>query len=160
MRIETSDLFHVVGAEKPQDKPPEITLRFAPTGDVIKTTGALLEAQFATGARYVLFVSEDVPFEEALHILLVDSDLSVLDSIELSADYTPGIFGNVVIAGPDIIEFSFFDRDEKWRLKIVDTPRRQLWGNKHPVKKRSPFLHKQWLVLQGPERAAGSSSEI
>lgn len=152
MRIETSNLFHFVGVETPQDKPPQITLRFAPTGDVVKTTGAVLEAQFATGGRYVLFVTEDVPYEESLHILLIDSDLSVLDSVELSAHYTPGIFENVAIVEPDIIEFSFFDRAEKWRLKIVDTPRRQLWGNKHPVKRHSPFLHKQWLVLQGPDR--------
>lgn len=160
MRIETSDLFHIVGAETLQDTPPQITLGFAPTGDVIKTTGAVLEAEFAIGGMYVLFVSEDVPFEEALHILLIDSDLSVLDSAELSADYTPGIFENVAIIEPDMVEFSFFDRTERWRLKILETPRRQLWGSKYPVKRHSPFLHKQWLALQGPDRTAERSSEV
>lgn len=79
--------------------------------------GINLEAQFAVDAGYLLLTTHDVPYEELLHATLVGPELSVLDTVKLGGPYTPGILTDVVIAGPDAIEFSFFGGD-RWILQI------------------------------------------
>lgn len=92
-------------------------LRHSRTNKVIETVGAVLEAQFMDGDNHLLFISEGIPYEESLHILLISSDLIIKDFIELSAAYTPGMLRNIRIVQPNKIQFSFFNPEETWVLE-------------------------------------------
>lgn len=148
MSMEDCANFVVTAVRQAPDEPPKISIRHEPSGKVIDTVGAVLEAQFKSGSRYVLFVSEGTPHEEALHVLLLDADAQILDALALSAAYTPGMLRNVSVVPPSGIRFSFFEPDETWRLEVAERPFLQLWANRYPVKRVSPLCRKTWLRLE------------
>lgn len=117
MSIIESAIFQEICTEEPENKPPRIMLRHSRTNKVIETVGAVLEAQFMDGDNHLLFISEGIPYEESLHILLISSDLIIKDFIELSAAYTPGMLRNIRIVQPNKIQFSFFNPEETWVLE-------------------------------------------
>jgi len=147
MSIIETTFFKQLTAETFENASPRITIEHSQSNKKIVTTGAVLEEQFIYKDKYILFITEDIPFEEALHILLLNSDLTILDAIELSAPYASGILNNISIQAPNKIQFTFFDNQIYWILKLLEKPKIQLWGNKHLFKRFSPFLHKTWMLL-------------
>lgn len=79
----TSD-FALIKSERFENKAPKITLRHFQSNREIEVEGAILEAQFKSGDDYLLFITEDCPFEEALHILLVSSKMKTKEAIEVT----------------------------------------------------------------------------
>lgn len=148
MNIKESHDFSVVKTEQASGESPRITLIHSQQGKEFSSVGAVLEAQYTVGDKHLLFITEGTPYEEALHIVLLDSSLQVQDSLELSADYSSGMLRNLSVHQSDEIRFSFFDDEETWLVKVSQKPHRQLWGNRHPVKRKSPFLGKKWIELQ------------
>lgn len=57
--------------------------------------GTVLEACIQHGNRYLLFLTDDIPFEDSLHIHLLDEDLNRIDTVTLGAPYTTGHFRNL-----------------------------------------------------------------
>lgn len=158
MSTEECAVFIVMSVRQAPDEAPRISIRHELSGKIIEAVGAVLDAQFISGGRYVLFISEGTPHEEALHVLLLDADVQILDALELSAAYTPGMLRNVSVVQPNAIRFSFFEPGETWHLEVAERPHVRLWGNSHPVKRNSPLLHRTWLELDrlsgGPGRRA------
>ncbi|MDR2872316.1 MAG: hypothetical protein LBV45_07340 [Xanthomonadaceae bacterium] len=148
MSIVDSTHFGVISVKNCDDEPPQIHLYHIASKKILETTGALLEAQYSIDGQYLLFITEDAPFAETLHILLIDPDTNVIDSIELFAPYTPGTLRNIVVVQPNKVIFSFFDKTETWHLEVLQKPYIQLWANEFPIKRSSPLLHKTWLTLQ------------
>lgn len=144
--IETTS-FKLKKIETFESASPVITIEHSPSKKKITTMGAVLERQFIYEDNFLLFITEDIPFEESLHILLLNSELIVLDSIELSAPYSSGILKNISIQSPNIIQFTFFDNETYWVITLLEKPQVQLWGNKYPIKRKSPFLHKSWMLV-------------
>lgn len=147
MTLRESDLIRVEAVNQANDKPPRIFLRYA-SNYRLEVTGAILERQFTDGGRHILFVTEDIPFEETLHIYLVNSNLEPIDHLSLSAIYSPGILKNISITAPNEISFSFFDAQETWRLTVTEKPIILLWGNTRLIRRTGPLLHKTWLSLK------------
>lgn len=106
-------------AESPQS---ELLDDGRPTG--ISVPGVVLEAQYTCGEWHLLFTTEDVPFEEALHILLLDRQLHRLDDVELSHLYAAGALTGLETSGDEpAARFSFFGGD-RWELRVLSAPRR------------------------------------
>jgi hypothetical protein len=83
----------------------------------------LIEAQYSCSAGFLIIASCDVPYEEELDISLrAKVSFNLLDEMMLGLPYTPGIFGGVVMSGPNMLEFSFFGRD-RWIVEVFDRPR-------------------------------------
>ena len=74
-------------------------------------------------AGYIVFATQDSPFEEELTILCLDAELGERDRRSIGRPYTPGLLEDVTPAGPTRITFRFA-RAEPWTLDI--TPRRFL----------------------------------
>ena len=74
-----------------------------------RVAGRLLEAQFpiASENATVLLVTEDTPYEEALHIHLVNDAGAVLETITVGAPYTPGILKEPRMVSPYELAFDF-----------------------------------------------------
>lgn len=92
--------------------------------------GALLEAVVQLDASsgipgYVLFLTDDVPYEDALSISLTDADLTILDSARLSGIYTTGTFADLVLHPPSRLTFRFFD-ECVWSLNLLKKPSMRL----------------------------------
>jgi hypothetical protein len=112
----------------------------------IRVDGVSLERQLRLAPGYLLFLTEDSPFEEGLHIYLLDDDKSVLDAVELSAPYASGILTDLVTEGDASVSFSFFG-DDRWRLDVHATPQRAGFAPLSPVKRKSGLSRKPVLSL-------------
>lgn len=85
--------------------------------------GTVLEACVQYGNQYLLFLTDDIPSEDSLHIHLLDEDLNRVDSATLGAPYTTGHFRNLTLAESGRITFEFFG-DCVWEVSL--SPRKRL----------------------------------
>jgi hypothetical protein len=73
--------------------------------------GTHLEAQFAVTvegkAWYLLLTSYDSPFEEMLHILLVDEQGRLVEQGQLGGAYAPGMLKNLRVVSAERLRFDF-----------------------------------------------------
>jgi len=93
----------------------------AATGTTVP--GVVLEAQYGCDPLYLLLTTENIPYEEALHILLLDQRFRVLDHLELSHAFAPGTLTDVEQGGDGRLRFSLFGGD-RWELEVLPAPRR------------------------------------
>ncbi len=94
--------------------------RVARDGKVLDfvVTGVTLEAQFdlADGSS-LLWLTEDCPYEEGLHVYLIGRGGELEDALEAGAPYTPGIL-ELRATGEDWVRFEFFRNELEYRLQV------------------------------------------
>ena len=95
-------------------------------GRTARVRGSWLEAAVACGdddpvAGWLLFLTDDVPYEERLSITLLDRDLRPLDSAWLGGMYATGTWSEPAIEGPGRLRFRFIDA-KVWRLALLPGP--------------------------------------
>lgn len=119
-------------SEAAEVAPPtsEIALNGVPTGRRIE--GATLEAAVEWSSAYLLFITDDVPYEEMLRIVLLDRNLDVLDSALIGGPYSTGSFSSLELRAPDTVRFRFIGGSpwtvrllpaRGWRLPLLSEPR-------------------------------------
>jgi hypothetical protein len=111
------------------------------------TPGRCLEAQYAHDDRFLLLLTADSPYEECLSVLLLDIAGTVLDTVELSYPYTPGLLSGFRVSGEASVDFSFFGGDQ-WRLTILEQPKRQFLHLLRSLVRYRPKWAPHWLNLQ------------
>ncbi|MBI1353593.1 MAG: hypothetical protein GC160_04550 [Acidobacteria bacterium] len=117
----------------------------AAVGTVVE--GAVLEAQYETDCgEILLFATDDSPYEEQLHIYLLDSDSQVQESLHIGQAYTPGILKDLRADPGDSVTFRFFS-DGSFRLRLLDEPKRQ-WGSPRGVRSKPGAFAKRRLELK------------
>ncbi len=127
------------------------------TGRVLQ--GLELSAQFQGNDYYLLFLTEDCPFEEGLFIYHLDSGFKVLDRAEISNPLTPGILEDLHIENEREISFTFFSKDEKWVLSVLPQPKRVLTaGLAAPVKRPLKLGGKRYFELRFEEKSSNSAA--
>lgn len=110
--------------------------------------GIILEAQYQlANNRYLILTTDDVPYEEGLHILLLDKNMTTLDQIDMGLPYQAGILKDLEIYEDNRLTFSFYN-DMKFRLMIGQggkyfSPRSAIPG----VKYKNRFTGKRYLKL-------------
>lgn len=112
--------------EPTTDEVPLVQLSFREreVGDAIP--GATLEQQFRLDeGRFLLFLTDDVPYEETLRIYLLSKDFRILDGLEFGGAYVTGSLENVTIKDSRTLEFSFVHKN-RCRLHVHQTARWQL----------------------------------
>lgn len=87
--------------------------------------GCVLEAAVEADGRYLLFVTGDCPYEELLHLHLLDAQGRLLDSATLGGPYSSGRFVGPRLLAAQRVGFSFFD-DKDWEVELLDAPRLRL----------------------------------
>lgn len=91
-----------------------------------KGTGITVPVQVVEAAvqvddkRLLLFLTDDVPYEEALKIVLIDLKEGVKEMLTLGGAYLTGIFSDLRIH-PDAVEFSFIG-DTTLRVELPPQP--------------------------------------
>ncbi|SBS35020.1 hypothetical protein MSP8887_03318 [Marinomonas spartinae] len=139
--------FHVIDTIEEANKTPRVVLENNKLKKQTKISGKVLEAQYQIGENFLILVTEGNPFEEALYIYYFSASLQLMDSLELSATYAEGMVRNISLSDSGNINFSFFDNDEQWVLKVHSNPKFSFFSNKYPVKRKMSCFHKSWLSL-------------
>jgi hypothetical protein len=149
--IDEFTIRNIHGKNEDYDNTSNLYYRGSDTGKILE--GLYLAAQYKYNDKYVLFLTEDCPFEEGLFIYLLDHALTVLDRAIISIQFTPGILGDLKIENDHEISFTFFSNDEKWTLSILQAPKRVLThGFKVPVRRPFSLFGKRYFELSFEER--------
>jgi len=90
------------------------------TGEVI--TGEVLEAAVEWRQHRILFVTDNIPFEDYLRIYLFDAQWRIVDSAVLGAMYATGSFSGLEIRPPNVVRFDFIG-GVTWTLELLETAR-------------------------------------
>jgi hypothetical protein len=116
--------------------------------------GAILEACVQWHDKTLLLVTDDVPYEEALRIILLDKDMKMLDVAELGAPYSTGAFKDLMLLPPDALSFRFIG-DTTWTVTLLAQPgfRRPFFTEPRGVSR--PFGFQRQFVLDGQPVGAG-----
>ena len=101
----------------------QVTLAL-PDGARATVAGTVLEAAFRTHwGGLLLWLTEDVPYDERLHIHLLDKTGAVLDGIVSSAHFTAGILDIRAVREQSVV-FTFYTNKVTYRLDLHPaTPR-------------------------------------
>lgn len=84
----------------------------------LKVDGLVLEEQFELAdGRCLVWLTDDAPYDEGLHVYLIGDDDSPADAVEASSDFTAGIL-SISDTGSDWVEFGFFLNDIRYRLEV------------------------------------------
>ncbi len=92
----------------------------------VEVDGTLIEAQFELNdGRYLIWLTEDCPFDEMLHVYLIDRDGTVEDSVEAGAPGGMGPSGilSFLDVGENWVKFSFFGKDMVCSLELSPNPK-------------------------------------
>jgi hypothetical protein len=126
----------------------EILNNGTPTGRII--TGAVLEAALVTDKFYILFLTDDVPFEESLTIHMVRHDFEHMDTAALIRPYGSGALEGLSVADEHNATFLFYDDRtvclevlDRWQWRVPFVP--ELFGVMRPLGFRRHFR-----LSQGP----------
>lgn len=102
----------------------------APFGEPLD--GALIEDQYQVDTnRFLLFVTDDVPYEETLRVYLIAHDGEVLDALEFGGYLANGSLEGLTVVDQQAVEFSFIhekrcrltvQNDSRWMKPLVLTP--------------------------------------
>ncbi|ELY3467802.1 hypothetical protein SMX26_002399 [Cronobacter universalis] len=101
----------------------EVVLNGNNTGIIVP--GEILEAAVLINEqRYVLFLTDDVIFEESLTIALLDLHEGIKEVVRVGNEYATGYFEALSVTA-DSISFRFIG-EYLWTVTIFDTPRFRL----------------------------------
>lgn len=116
--------------------------------------GAVLEAAVQWRDQHLLFITDGVPYEEALRIVLISADLAVLDTAELGAAYATGSLTDLALLPPDTVRFRFIG-DTDWTVRLLAQDQFRLPWVSEPRGISRPFGFLRRFFVDGqpqPER--------
>lgn len=88
----------------------------------VRIGGSVLEAAIQCAPGYLLFVTADTLHDELLHVHLVSTTGSHLDSAAIGGLYVSGAFKSLELEPPDRVRFRFFE-DARWSIRVLRHPR-------------------------------------
>lgn len=90
------------------DGQPQVRLVLNGRDTGVDLPGAVLEASARFGDELLLFLTDDVPFEDGLNICLVGATGKLLDSVRIAAIYATGSLRDLERTNADSMAFRFF----------------------------------------------------
>jgi hypothetical protein len=120
--------------------------------------GAVLEAAvdvpLQCGQGLLLFLTDDVPFEEMLRVTLIGPDRQVLDQVELGGPYTTGSLRDLRVLSAHTMRFNFIG-DTDWTLQVLPSVQWILpWAwEPRGVSRKWPW--RRQLVMSGHPKPGG-----
>ncbi|GAA3928927.1 hypothetical protein [Litoribacillus peritrichatus] len=126
---------------------PLVQLTFGGNDVGSPVKGACLAQQYhLSELGYLLFLTDNVPYEETLRIYLVTEEAKVIDELEFGGNMVTGTLDIIDLNGKDTIVFSFI-HEANCRLQVLSTPK---WSKPlvfTPGVRRNGSLRKHYLKL-------------
>jgi len=135
-------------SEGTEEAPPtsELVLNGVPTGRTIQ--GTTLEAAVEWNSLLLIFVTDDVPFEEMLRVILLDEDLNVVDRALIGSPYSTGAFSSLELRAPDTVKFHFIG-GSPWTVQLRSTRGLRLPFISEPRGVHRPFGFSRRFIVRG-----------
>jgi hypothetical protein len=143
----TTRLVH--GTDEGEIPTSEVLVHGKSTGKLI--SGAVLEAAVHWENRYLLFMTDDVPFEEMLSIHLLDAKMNVLDSALVGSPYSSGAFTSLELSEPDTVRFRFIG-DTLWSIELLSRPGFRIPFISEPAGVKRPVGFSRHFIVHGNPR--------
>jgi hypothetical protein len=148
----TTRLVHGMGeGEVPTS---EVLVNGTSTGKRI--SGAVLEAAVQWDNRYLLFMTDDVPYEEMLSIHLLDDQLDLLDSALIGGPYATGSFSSLELREQNTVCFHFIG-DTTWSVELLSRPRFRMPFISEPPGVKRPLGFSRHFIVRGNPRPQTAS---
>jgi len=139
----------VHGADEGEVPTSEVLVHGRSTGKLV--SGKILEAAVQWENRYLLFMTDDVPFEEMLSIHLLDAQMNVLDSALIGSPYSSGAFTSLLLSEPNTVQFRFIG-DTLWRVELLSRPRFRVPFISEPSGVKRPVGFYRHFIVRGNPR--------
>lgn len=153
MRISDQITLRLI-SEATQDASPisEILINNVPTGKRVE--GVVLEVAVEWGSFCLLFLTDDIPNEEMLRVLLLDHNLEPVDSAVIGNPYSTGFFSLLELREPDTVRFRFMG-GAPWRIQLLSRKRPRIpFFSEPPGVLRSLGFSRQFII-KGDSEAQG-----
>ena len=124
----------------------ELVVDGVPTGQIVP--GSVLEGAVEWRSCHLLFMTDDIPFEELLRILLLDSKLNLLDSAQIGSPYSTGSFSSLRLKEPDIVQFRFIG-GTTWSVQLLSTSQLRLPFISEPPGVHRAFGFFRYFIVRG-----------
>ncbi|MRW94324.1 hypothetical protein GJ699_30550 [Duganella sp. FT80W] len=112
--------------------------------------GAIFEAALKWHEHVLLFLTDDVPFEEGLNIYLLDANLEVVDEAHMYHMYASGVFSDLDLTQSDSIRFCFFGSGA-YTLTLFPQKRFMLPVISDPIGVHRPFrFYRRFKISSRP----------
>lgn len=134
----------------------EVVVAGIPTGKIL--AGAMFEAALTWNEYVLLFLTDDVPFEDTLSIYLLDKNLNVADSARMYFIYSTGVFSILDLSEPDTVRFNFFG-GIAWALKLFPDPKFAVPIISDPKGVHRPFTFFRRFQIYGRPLPESSQTE-
>ena len=131
----------------------EIVIGGRPTGCYVD--GLVLEAAVSCGENYLLFTTDDVPYEEFLTVALLDASLSPLDGVTIGGMYSTGSFSSLQLIEPSSVGFRFIG-DADWSIELLPAPVLGLPLIGDPKGVRRKMGLRRYFKVHGQPRSEGA----
>lgn len=138
--------FEVLKVNQSTDKTPSTCIRWK-NGVELELLGATIEDCISIDNRTIVFLTEDFPFEEALHIALVSADGILLDHVEVSSPYATGSYKKFKDFDGEGMTFSFFE-NVYTRLSLSEKPILNVFNRERFVRRNARLFQKGFLKLK------------
>ena len=123
-----------------------------PTGKRI--SGAILGGAVEWDSFYLLFLTDDIPYEEMLRVVLLDAKLDVVDEALIGGPYATGSFSSLELHGTDAVRFRFIG-GSPWTVHLLSRRALRLPFISEPRGVHRPFgFTRQFIVRGTPAREA------
>ncbi|MDR2852308.1 MAG: hypothetical protein LBV61_04535 [Burkholderiaceae bacterium] len=133
------------------DEIPESEVLVNGTSTGKRISGAILEAAVQWENRYLLFMTDDIPFEEILSIHLLDAQLNILDSALIGGPYSSGSFSSLELNEPNNVRFHFIG-DTTWCIELLPRPEFRMPLISEPLGVKRHFGFSRQFIVRGNPR--------
>jgi hypothetical protein len=121
----------------------------------IVVPGAILEAAVLWDDYFLLFMTDDVPDEEMLRVLLLDDKLYLVDSVTIGSPYSTGSFSSLQLSPPNSVSFRFIG-DCTWEIELLSKPGFRIPFFSEPRGVWRSFGFKRHFIVHGSPRPQDS----
>lgn len=120
-----------------------------------QVSGAILETAIQTNAGpYLLFLTDDIPYEDFLSVHLLDADGNRLDSATIGSPYATGTFSLLRMKPPNEVHFTFIG-ETVWIVESLPRPELRIPILSEPKGvRRGGKLRRHFAVHGGPQSAS------
>ncbi|MDH5547449.1 MAG: hypothetical protein OEZ43_17855 [Gammaproteobacteria bacterium] len=133
--------------ENKSDTDSELQYKKLPCGLLIP--GLLLEKQYQLSDQYYLLItSDDCPYEEGLHLILLDQQFNILEILDIGLPYTAAAFDNASITSSNDLEFDFLP-ETRYQVSIEPNGQRFRFAKDlTEVTHRNNVFEKRFIRIQ------------
>lgn len=127
----------------------EVLINGISTGKLI--SGAVLEAAVQWENYYLIFMTDDAPFEEMLGVHLLDAQLNILDSALIGSPYSTGSFSSLELSEPNTVRFHFIG-GTTWSIELLSRPGFRIPFISEPAGVKRPLSFSRHFIVRGNPR--------